>query len=90
MVVVNVPEVAVAATPPWRVAVGTVTALMTDVVPGVSKPLDMPASPEAAANLDRRRAWAGAGQQTILERNDHQVEMHKMETLYAEAANAAR
>ena len=45
---------------------------------------------EAAANLDRRRAWAGAGQQTILERNDHQVEMHKMETLYAEAANAAR
>ena len=45
---------------------------------------------EAAANLERRRAWADAGPQTILERNDHQTEMHKMETLYAEAANAAR
>ncbi len=45
---------------------------------------------EAAANLDRRRTWAEAGQQTILERNDHQTEMRKMATLYAEAANAAR
>ena len=44
---------------------------------------------EAAANPERRRAWADAGQQTILQRNDHQTEMHKMETLYAQAANAA-
>jgi len=39
---------------------------------------------EAAADPERRRAWAEAGQRTILERNDYQTEMRKMETLYAQ------
>ena len=45
---------------------------------------------DAAANPERRRTWADAGQRTILERNDYQTEMRKMETLYAEATRADR
>ena len=73
---------------------GENTAWITDGVNGLLFPTGndealAAALEEAAANPERRRAWAEAGQQTILERNDHQTEMRKMEALYAQAANAA-
>lgn len=45
---------------------------------------------EAAAKPGWCREWAEAGQQTILERNDYQTEMLKMEVLYKAAVRAAR
>lgn len=41
---------------------------------------------EATQSPAKRLEWAKAGQRTILERNDYQTEMRKMEALYAEVA----
>lgn len=45
---------------------------------------------EAAKSPDKRLAWARAGQRTILDRNDYQTEMRKMEALYLECARDFR
>jgi glycosyltransferase involved in cell wall biosynthesis len=44
---------------------------------------------EASRSPANRREWARAGQRTILDRNDYQTEMRKMEALYAGAARSA-
>ena len=41
---------------------------------------------DATQSPAKRLEWAKAGQRTILERNDYQTEMRKMEALYAEVA----
>jgi glycosyltransferase involved in cell wall biosynthesis len=43
---------------------------------------------EAAADPTKRLSWAKAGQRMVLERNDYQTEMRKMDTLYAELPGA--